>query len=99
VPPISRSSWLYVESVYRDILTAYLGVSPFEFGASPLPEVASAEEPALAPQITARLALRGAPPSYSDIPAAVSSASVDALEKVRALVPGAVPTSRTSSAP
>jgi len=61
--------------------------------------VASAEEPALAPQITARLALRGAPPSYSDIPAAVSSASVDALEKVRALVPGAVPTSRTSSAP
>ena len=61
VPPISRSPWLYVESVYRDILTAYLGVSPFEFGASPLQDVASAEEPALAPQIIARLALRGAP--------------------------------------
>ena len=35
VPPISRSSWLYVESVYRDIFTAYLG-------ASPLPDVAEA---------------------------------------------------------
>ena len=30
VPPISRSAWLYVESVYRNVLTAYLanGTSP-----------------------------------------------------------------------
>jgi len=52
--------------------------------------MAGAEELALAPQITARLALRGAPPSYSDVFAAVNNAQVDALAEVRALVPGAI---------
>jgi len=44
VPPISRSSWFYVEPVYRVIFAAYLGVSP-------LPDVAGAGEPALAPRL------------------------------------------------
>ena len=38
------------------------------------------------PQITARLELRGAPPSYSDVLAAVNNAPVDAFAEVRALV-------------
>ena len=97
VPPISLSSWPYVEPVFREILTAHLGTSPV--GAPPLPDVAGAEERALAPQINARLALRGAPQSYSDVFAAVNNAPVDALAEVRALVPGAIPPSRTSSAP
>jgi len=59
VPPISLSSWPHVESVLREILTAYLGTSPL--GAPPLPDVTGAEEPALATKIIARLELRGAP--------------------------------------
>jgi len=62
VPSISRSSWLYVEPVYRGIFNAYLGTSPR--GAPPPPDVAGAEEPVLATQITARFELRGAPLSY-----------------------------------
>jgi len=48
VPPISPSAWPYV---------AYLAD-----GASPLPAAAGAEEPALAPQITACFALSGRSP-------------------------------------
>ena len=55
------------------------------------PDVAGAEEPALAPQINARLALRGTPPSYSAVFAAASNAPVGVLAEVRAMVPGAVP--------
>jgi len=43
VPPISRSPWLYVESVYRDIFSTYFGASPLgasPLGASALPDVA-----------------------------------------------------------
>ena len=83
VPPISRSSWFYVEPVYRENLTAYLGVSP-------LPGVVGAGEPALAPRVIACLALRGAP-SYFGVFAAVNSAPMDALAELRALVPGAAP--------
>ena len=53
MPSISPSAWPYVESVYRDIFAAYLANGP-----SPLPAAAGAEEPALAPQIIACLALR-----------------------------------------
>ena len=53
--------------------------------------MAGAEEPALATQNTARLELCGAPPSYSDVFAAVNNAPVDALAEVCALVPGAIP--------
>ena len=56
VPPISLSSWPHVEPVFREILTAYLGISPL--GAPSLPNVAGAGAPVLAPQITARHALR-----------------------------------------
>ena len=59
VPPILLSSWPYVEPVFCEIPTAYLGTSPL--GAPPLPDVAGAEKPALASQITARLALRCPP--------------------------------------
>ena len=82
VPYISRSSWLYVEPVYRGIFSAYLDTSPL--GAPPPPVVAGAEEPALATQITARLKLRGDPPSYSGLYAAVMNAPVDALAELRA---------------
>jgi len=88
VPPISPSSWPYVEPVFREVFTAYLGTSPL--GAPPLPDVAGAEETALATQITARLELRSAPPSYSDVFAAANNAPVHALAEVRALVPGAI---------
>jgi len=80
-----RARRLYVD---RDIFT-YLAP-----GTSPLPDAAGAKEPALAPQVTARLALHdtgGTPPSYSAVYAAVSNAPVDVLAEVRALVPGAVP--------
>ena len=53
VPPISPSTWPSFEGVYRDIFAAYLAS-----GASPLLAAAGAEEPALAPQIIACLALR-----------------------------------------
>jgi len=88
VPPISPSSWSYVKPVFCKIFTAYLGTSPL--GAPPLPDVAGAEEPALATQITARLELRGAHPSYSDIFAAVKNAPVDTLAEVRALFLGTI---------
>jgi len=91
VPPISRSSWPYVEAVYCEVLTAYLGTSP-------LPDVVGAGEPALAPHITACLALCGAS-SYSGVSVAVNSAPIRALAELRALVPGAAHPPRPSSAP
>ena len=97
VPPISPSSWPYVEPVFREVFTAYLGTSPL--GAPPLPDVAGAEEPALAPQITA--ASRYAVPPQATLTSSPLSTTRPSTPwpKSAPWSPAPSPPSPTSSAP